>query len=270
MNMQNMNDIVGQHNIVFITLDTLRYDVAVEAYSKGLIPNFASVMKSKWQLCHTPGTFTYAAHQAFFAGFLPTPAIPGKHERLFAARFAGSETSTQNTCEFDSADIISGFSNVGYRTICIGGVGFFNKRTPLGNVLPGFFAESYWQQEFGVTHPASTENQFHFAKRLLITTTQQKFFLFINVSAIHQPNKFYLPGATQDSLESHSAALQYVDKQLPILFEALRTNGDTFCIICSDHGTAYGEDGYYGHRIAHPTVLHVPFTTFILKGNDIN
>ena len=33
----------------------------------------------------------------------------------------------------------------------------------------------------------------------------------------------------------------------------------TFIIICSDHGTLYGEDGYVGHRIAHPIVTTVPY-----------
>ena len=30
-------------------------------------------------------------------------------------------------------------------------------------------------------------------------------------------------------------------------------------VICSDHGTAYGEDGYTGHRLAHPVVWDVPY-----------
>jgi len=40
---------------------------------------------SGWERRHSPASFTYAAHQAFFAGFLPTPASPGPHPRLFAA-----------------------------------------------------------------------------------------------------------------------------------------------------------------------------------------
>ena len=61
------------------------------------------------------GTFTYAAHHAFFAGFLPTPTSPGPHPRLFAARFAGSETTTDQTAVFDAPDIVTGLSQRGYR-----------------------------------------------------------------------------------------------------------------------------------------------------------
>ena len=61
-----------------------------------------------------------------FAGFLPTPARPGPHPRLFALAFAGSETTDANTFVFDGhADIVHGFASLGYRTLCIGGVGFF-------------------------------------------------------------------------------------------------------------------------------------------------
>jgi hypothetical protein len=262
----NMNEIVGTHSIVLLTFDSLRYDVAIDCFQQGLTPNLAQLIPQGWQECHTPGTFTLAAHQAFFAGFLPTPASPGNHGRLLAARFAGSETTTVDTYVFDTPDIISGFAQIGYRTICIGGVGFFNKKTPLGNVLPSFFEESHWREEFGVTNPNSTEEQFHLAAELIqLMEPAQKFFLFINVSAIHQPNCYYAEGTPTDSLLTHGAALQYADRQLPILQEALERHGDTFCILCSDHGTAYGEDGYYGHRISHPVVLTVPFATSILK-----
>ena len=75
-------------------------------------------------------------------------------------------------------------------------------------------------------------------------------FLFLNVSAIHQPNYFYLGDCSPDSLASHAAALEYVDRQLPVLFRAMQRRAPVFCILCSDHGTAYGEDGYTGHRLS--------------------
>ncbi|RYZ80354.1 MAG: metalloenzyme domain-containing protein, partial [Proteobacteria bacterium] len=35
-------------------------------------------------------------------------------------------------------------------------------------------------------------------------------------------------------------------------------------VICSDHGTTYGEDGFHGHRVAHPQVWNVPYAEFVL------
>ncbi len=258
--------ILGTHDVLMITLDTLRHDVAAACMREGRTPNFkALVPGGMWEERHTPASFTYAAHHAFFAGFLPTPTAPGRHERLFAARFAGSETTTERTLVFDSADIVTGFAQHGYRTVCVGGVGFFNKLTPLGSVLPGLFGESHWSPELGVTNPASTQRQFALAAEVLAQTPADKrVFLFINVSALHQPNKFYVPGAQQDSLETHAAALAYVDECLPVLMEAVAKRGPTLAVICSDHGTAYGDDGYHGHRFAHPCVWTVPYAEMII------
>lgn len=265
-----MREIVGSHDIVFITLDTLRYDAACEALEKNLTPTLASLLPNgRWEARHTPASFTYAAHQAFFAGFLPTPVTSGKHPRLFAARFPGSETTTDDTFVFDAPDVVTGLAQSGYHTICIGGVGFFNQQSPLGSVLPNLFMERFWSPQIGVTEKHSTEYQVRLAvEGLARYTTDQRVFLFINISALHQPNAMYLEGARVDSYASHLAALAYVDSQLPPLFAALEQRGKTLVILCSDHGTAYGEDGYTGHRVGHSVVWTVPYAEFVLGVNN--
>lgn len=268
--MINARQLIGTHDMLFITLDTLRYDVAQELFEQGRTPFLASLLPDTgWEARHSPGSFTYAAHQAFFAGFLPTPSAPGHHPRLFAARFPGSETTDDMTFVFDAPDIVSGLAAQGYLTICIGGVGFFNQQSPLGSVLPGLFQQSHWQPSFGVTDPHSTEHQVQYACTLLEGLDPlQRVFLFLNVSALHQPNHFYLPGSTtgsEDTRASHGAALAYVDQCLVPLFRMMRRRAPLLAIVCSDHGTAYGEDGYTGHRIAHPVVWTVPYLECVLS-----
>jgi hypothetical protein len=257
----NMNEVVGRDDILMITFDTLRLDVAREALTGGGIPNLARVLPPEgWEERHSPGNFTYAAHAAFFTGFLPTPAKPGRHARLFAVRFPGSETTTPDTCVFTADNIVAGLAGRGYHTICVGGVGFFNKRSLLGNVFPSLFEESHWSPELGVTEPLSTANQVRVALSALERVPKnRRVFLFLNISALHQPNYFYLPGAAADSPATQRSALEYVDRQLPPLFAALRRRSSGFGILCSDHGTAYGEDGYVGHRLSHPVVWSVPY-----------
>lgn len=63
--MTDMNQIVGSHDIVMITLDTLRYDVA--KLEEENCPNLCG--SGSWEKRHTPGSFTYAAHHAFLADF---------------------------------------------------------------------------------------------------------------------------------------------------------------------------------------------------------
>lgn len=258
--------LIGTADVLLVTLDTLRYDVAAELHAGGRTPNLSAVIgPDGWEGRHTPGSFTFAAHAAFFAGFLPTPARPGRHPRLFALQFPGSETTTDDTAVFDAPDIVTGLRAAGYHAICVGGVGFFNKLSPLGCVLPNLFDESHWSPEMGVTDPRSTEHQVNLAlERVAAVPADRRVFLFVNVSAIHQPNRFYVPGAGEDTLDTHAAALEYVDGHLGRLFAGLRQRGQWLAVACSDHGTAYGEDGYTGHRLAHPTVWDVPYAEFVL------
>jgi hypothetical protein len=256
----------GSHDVLLMTLDTLRYDVARDALAAGRTPNLAKLLPGgQWEMRHSPGSFTYSAHHAFFAGYLPTPAGPGQHQRLFAASFPGSETTGDGTWLFDAPDIVTGLAGQGYHTVCLGGVGFFNRQSPLGAVLPGLFAESHWSPEIGVTSPVSTERQVALAMDILSRLpADRRLFLFINVSAIHQPNCIFAHPATVDSPATMAAALAYVDGCLPPLLAALVRRGPTLAIICSDHGTAYGEAGYHGHRLAHPVVWTVPYAEFVL------
>ena len=261
-----MRDLVGSHDVLFVTLDSLRYDVARDALAAGRTPNLAALLPGgAWEARHTPATLTYAAHQAFFAGFLPTPRRPGRHARLFAARFGRSETTTAQTFVFDAPDIVSGLAAHGYHTICIGGTGFFNKQTALGSVLPNLFAESHWSRRLGVIDRHSTEHQVRLATEALgRLPRERRVLLFVNVSALHQPTCIFVPGATRDTVETQAAALAYVDGHLPALFAGVQRRAPALAILCSDHGTAYGEDGYVGHRLSHPVVWTVPYAEFVL------
>jgi arylsulfatase A-like enzyme len=231
----------------------------------GRTPTFAEVLPGRrWEKRHTPGSFTYAAHAAMLAGFLPTPVMPGPHARPFAARFPGSETTSAGTWVFDAADLPGGLAKEGYHTVCVGGVGFFNLATPLGSALPSLFAERHWEPAFGVTDPESLDRQIdRVASVLAGLPAARRLFLLLNVSALHQPNNYYLPGAVADSLATHGAALEYVDSRIGRLFALLRR--PSFVIVCSDHGTAYGEDGHTGHRVGHQAVWTVPYGEFVLS-----
>ena len=251
---------IGSHDVVWITFDTLRHDVAERADT----PNLRRLLPGgSWERRHTPGSFTYAAHHAFFAGFLPTPATPGRHERLFATRFAGSETTGRRTATFDAPTVVEGLAGAGYRTVCIGGVGFFNKLTPLSRVLPSLFHESHWNEDLGVTAIDSAQRQLALAAERL-DAIAERVFLFVNLSAMHQPNRHHLPGASEDSPASQAAALASVDRALPTLLAALdRRGAPALCVFCSDHGTCYGEGGHVGHRVAHEVVWTVPYAEFV-------
>ena len=280
----DMNQIVGSHHILFLCLDALRYDVAKEEEQRGNTPILNQF--GEWQKCQAVGNFTYPAHQGMFAGFFPCFLDAKKHKeriQLFFPENVGmGRKAPEGTYGFSKATWIEALADEGYETCCIGGVSFFDKRSGLGKVFPGYFTQSFWNPSFSPIVPDSTKNQVSFAKRWLEKIpSERKICLYLNVSAIHYPNYYYLemeqsPVADKkflpdrswekDNRESHGAALRYVDKELEPLFEVFRKKGDTFVICCSDHGTCYGEDGCFSHGIHHPMVNTIPYKHFILKG----
>lgn len=117
---------LGTRDVFLLTLDALRFDVAHAALTQGRLPNLSALIPHGFEARHTPATFTFPAHQAFFAGFFPTPIAKGIHDRPLALRFPGSRSTGKDTLILDGKSLIDAFAHAGYRTICIGGTGFFN------------------------------------------------------------------------------------------------------------------------------------------------
>lgn len=263
----NMNEIVGAYNILFVCIDSLRYDVAEEEQDRGGTPVLNRY--GRWRRCEAPGNFTYPSHQAMFAGFLPMDAgikNMKQREKLFFSEDIGmGRKAPEGAFCFRGATFVEGLEKEGYETFCIGGLSFFDQRTDIGKVMPSYFMHSFWNPSFGPKVRESTKNQIDLAvKKISGLPVEQLMMMYINISAIHYPNYFYVEGTNKDSVESHGAALRYVDAQLERLFHAFHKKGDTFVICCSDHGTCYGEDGYLYHGFNHPIVNTVPYKHFTL------
>lgn len=263
----NMNDIVGKYHILFVCLDSLRYDVAFEEQERGGTPTLNRY--GSWRKCQAPGNFTYPSHQAMFAGFMPVDEgvlnMKDREKLFFSEDIGMGRKAPETAFHFEGATWVEGLNLIGYDTYCIGGVSFFDKRTAIGKVIPGYFQHSYWKPAFGPKVQDSTRNQVDYAiHKLEPLTGEQKIMLYLNVSALHYPCNFYLPCASKDCKEAQAAGLRYVDTQLARLFDALKCKGDTFVICCSDHGTCFGEDGIWYHGVNHPVVNTVPYKYFLL------
>ncbi len=269
MTVIDMRKVVGELDILFICLDALRYDAAVKEEAAGTTQVLNGY--GKWEKCQAPGNFTYPSHHAMFTGFLPCRydiKNLSDRELLFYPTAIGLRRKVpEGAYAFCGSTIMEGLANDGYDTWCVGGVSFFDKRSDIGKVFPGYFQKSFWNPSFGCTVKESTKNQVDFLlKKLSSMPKDRNIFLYLNVDAIHYPNYFYLDHANHDSLESHAAALRYADGQLGRLFDAWKAQrGNAFVICCSDHGTCYGEDGCYLHGISHPMVDTVPYKHFFLK-----
>ena len=267
----NMNEIVGSHHILFVCLDTLRYDVADKEQQENGTPVLNRY--GTWRKCQAPGNFTYPSHQAMFAGFFPIDegiTDMKKREKLFFSEDIGmGRKAPEGAFTFQGPNIVKGLEQAGYETYCIGGVSFFDKRTDIGKVMPSYFMHSEWKPAFGCKVKESATHQVDCAIRLLEKASdEQKIMMYINISALHYPNYFYVPGEKKDSVQTQAAALRYVDGELGRLFEAFQQKGDTFVICCSDHGTCYGEEGVLYHGVNHPIVNTVPYKHFLIPRAD--
>lgn len=263
----NMNQVVGDCHILFVCIDSLRYDVALEEQQNHGTPTLNAF--GPWRKCYAPGNFTYPSHQAMFSGFFPVDADISNmkdREKLFFSEDIGmGRKAPEHAYTFQGSNWIEGLEKAGYDTYCIGGVSFFDKRTDIGKVMPSYFKNSYWNPSFGCKVKESAGHQVDFAiHKLSKIPENQLIMMYLNFSALHYPNYFYIPEAKKDSREAHAAALRYVDRELGKLFQAFQKKGNTFVICCSDHGTCYGEDGVWYHGINHPIVNTVPYKHFFL------
>lgn len=263
----DMGKIVGKRNILFVCIDSLRYDVAIEEQQSGKTPVLNRY--GAWRKCKAPGNFTYPSHQAMFAGFFPIEEgvlNMKKREVLFFSPDIGmGRKAPEGAFAFQGSTWVEGLGREGYETYCIGGVSFFDKRTDVGKVMPSYFQHSYWKPSFGCKVKESAQNQVDFAIHKLGQVEKgRKIMMYLNISALHYPNYFYIEGEKKDSKQAHGAALRYVDGQLGKLFCAFREKGEAFVICCSDHGTCYGEDGIWYHGVDHPIVTTVPYKHFLL------
>lgn len=264
----DMNEIVGKKDILFLCLDTLRYDVALKAQKENLTPNLNKY--GDWVKSVAPGNFTYPSHHAMFAGFLPAPvearSIKDRELLFFPSKIGMGYKSPPMSFAFEGSNWIQGLEKVGYHTLCIGGVGFFDKRSPIGSVFPNMFKEAIFKPSFACPIKDSATNQIDATLKAINKQPKDKRVMaFINFSAIHYPNAHYVEGKKNDDVESHLKALEYVDSCLPRLFDAFSKRGGAFCMASSDHGTCYGEDGFMFHGFNHEAVNTIPYKHFIIE-----
>ncbi|MEW1701095.1 STM4013/SEN3800 family hydrolase [Streptomyces sp. NPDC091278] len=254
-------------NILFVTLDSLRYDVAAQAHEAGDTPHLNTLLPpGGWERRWTPGTFTLPAHMAFFSGFLPKLPQPKQPPRLWECRPPAFKTPDPTTFVFEAPSLLEGLTDHGYHTVCVGGVTYFSRQTPLGSVLPDMFREDHWRPEFCSPEPDSTRHQVDQALDIAGRYEGDRpLFLFVNVSATHVPHGHYTCDST-DSRVSQAGALRYADEHLARLITHLTVTQRWLIIMCADHGDAYGDDGFTGRGIAHPSVVNVPFTSFVRGG----
>jgi hypothetical protein len=290
----------AEHSVILVTLDSCRYDVAMQAHTPNL-DRLSSLIRAEG-----PGTYTLPAHAALFNGFLPRPvsgsfSINGHRWDMIwrsgAARSAGSRVAIP----FEGSTLMEHYESKGHRVIGAGGVTFFDSSDP-ANSLPALFPEFRY---FGrpsrtpatpatrVVDRHATLTLAHTGSLANLCLEADRFFLFVNCPSTHIPyttpwtrlnpsrcdllerlyalhdSKETAPGAfSPDEIQTlqgmQARALEWADEQIGVLFDKL-TDREPLVVVCADHGEEFGDDDRYGHGHSHPTVTTVPLWAGVLR-----
>jgi membrane-anchored protein YejM (alkaline phosphatase superfamily) len=256
---------INRPDILFITLDSCRYDTFATAY----LPNLKSV--GELHKAQSPSHFTFGAHAAFFMGF--TPGVASKAEAFVNPKFAkifkleggGWAGTSGQYITLTGRNIVDGFRRKGYLTVGTGAVGWFNPETETGRTLTQDFEHFYFPG-----NSISLSQQILWLQARMDEAGDQPKFVFLNVGETHVPywhegaawsleeNPCVPFGAHNDAnlcRERQRACAEYVDRKIAPLIK--RFDNATI-IVCADHGDAWGEDGIWEHGVSHAKTLEVP------------
>ena len=263
---------MAANDVLFISLDSCRYDTFAAAHAAGALPQISAV--GPLHQAMAPSYFTYGSHAAFWMGFTPgvigsaEPWLNPKAGKLFRMAFAGhAGQDGERSFRLGGANIIEGFRQRGYSTIGSGAVDWFDASSATGAVLGAPFEHF---QFAGNTWSLGVQLAWINA-RLAALPADQPRFVFLNVGETHVP--YWHEGApwerwpspcvpfggegcsAAESARRQRACLAWVDQQLGPLLQRF---ADGTVLICADHGDCWGEDGLWEHGISHAATLTVP------------
>jgi hypothetical protein len=282
----NVTELIDyDHNVLFITLDSCRWDT----YKLAKTPNLDRIGKAKPAQTHA--SFTLPAHHAFFAGHIPST---GKDEDFYSRsgaylwRLNGATPNKKKIGVFLKGDsVIDGYRKKGHKIKGFAGVSIFSKENAS---LRKYFKKSEFAHYglFSYHHPRTsrkTSPLFNLKDIVSFMKKSKSWFVFINEGATHSPynlkpmnksaksllrevapsfggvqtaasKKSYKQGKMLHKIQIET--VEILDKQIGKLLDAAPKDKPILIIICADHGQMFGEHGKWGHFHNKKEVLTVP------------
>ncbi len=247
---------MAQCNIAIITLDSLRFDVAIESYT----PSFNKLIQKyqkegdNWHEVYSQATYTLPSHVSMFTGGM-FPCNRGsiapydRRTSMFGYEF--NDRTPLFEINKIATSVPNHFHTNGYQVIGIGGVKWFGKNTETTRKFwDYYFNEYYHEKHFNEMNSESFEHQIQLTSEKI--NSDKPLFYFLNVSSTHFPYRL-----NDRVIDSQRRALGYVDDHIDELIAVLPKPINV--LICSDHGECFQkEDGCTGHGFYHPSVMKVP------------
>ena len=263
---------IHPRSILFITLDSCRYDTFVSA----ACPNLKSI--GRLHKAMAPGSFTFASHAAMFVGFTPgvaevnEPFVNPKFGKIFRMTGVGFGGKGTDFMQLEGRNIIDGLRRKGYLTIGTGAAPWFDPKRPTSLQLIESFENFFYPGD-----KWSLRKQVEYVGGHLPPKGEKPAFVFLNLCETHVP--YWHEGAGWDRnvnpcvpfadtnnadecRRRQKACLEFADGVLGPVIGAFA--GAT-TLACADHGDCWGEDGLWDHGIHHAKVYEVPLVFRLAK-----
>jgi arylsulfatase A-like enzyme len=254
--------IPAEGNLVFLVVDTLRYDVGYMGYERPITPNLDELAKRSV-------VFERAYALASYTGKSVGPMLIGKY---------GSETDRNwgHFNKFGDKDtfVAERLQKAGMRTLSVQGHRYFG---PFGGIERGFDVldlsaappeGTKWAIDTQITSDKMTDA----AIKLLDDpkNSDGRFFLYVQYLDPHADYKVHpdAPKFGARARDLYDSEVAFTDRQLGRLVDYIASKpwaDRTTIIVTSDHGEAFGENGMWRHGfelwevlVRVPLVIHVP------------
>lgn len=270
------------NHIVFIIMDSCRYDACVAAHTPN-IDRIGTVEKR-----YSYASWTAPSHYTFTMGMLPHKSP----KEVFASEIYKEEfvqwvdrtgiEPISFTHFLPAISLPKVLGNLGYRTTARVSMPVLNQHTLISqhfddyklmddhNDFAGMVEEmtfpddepQYYFLNLGETHyPYMLTDQ----DLPIISGVHGVFKALGNDTAGQTDDLAFFNQKTMDMLRQQQiCAVEYVDKLIGKLMD--KTPENTHFIVSADHGELFGEDGYFGHGpIMHEKCFEVPFVEGRIK-----
>jgi hypothetical protein len=272
----------GARNLVFVVLDSLRFDSWVEAQPQTLAQ--LGAVEKRWSYA----TWTAPSHYNLLMGLLPHTSPPEVYASEYYKQDFLRYRERLNVEGVEFKRLLPSIflptflrNELGYRTHAMVSMPVLNPRTAINRDFDTFelmpthndMAAMVEKMEFDPERPSFYllnvgETHYPYA------TPDEDPSEWPRISGVHgvfkrlddpdadggatNPEEFFDATALRTLHDRQINAVEYLDGVFATLFDRLPEN--TWVIVTSDHGELFGEDRYFGHGpIMHEKVLEVPF-----------
>jgi hypothetical protein len=274
----------GARNLVFVVLDSLRYDSWLAAEPRTLAA--LGAVERRWSYA----SWTAPSHYNLLMGLLPHSSPPEVYASEYYKQDFLRYSERLGVQGIEFARLLPSIflptylrSQLGYATHAMVSMPVLNRHTVINRDFDSYelmpthndMAAMLAKMEFREDRPSFyllNVGETHYPYALPDEDPSR----WPRISGVHgvfkhlgqagqgegaartEPREFFDQEALGELRSRQIRAVEYLDDVFARLFDLLPSN--TWVIVTSDHGELFGEDRYFGHGpIAHEKVFEVPF-----------